>query len=139
MDINALNIGENRQILQFSGYSYQEMKNDLHIYQRIFEDIVQINTIGRTIDGREIFHLRIGAANARNQILIFAGIHGREYMTCQLVMDQTADYARALLQKQSYKGISYEEMSQICTIHVIPMVNPDGVTISQMGPDAMQK
>ena len=27
MDINALNIGENRQILQFSGYSYQEMKN----------------------------------------------------------------------------------------------------------------
>lgn len=139
MDINALNIGENRQILQFSGYSYQEMKNDLHIYQRIFEDIVQINTIGRTIDGREIFHLRIGADNARNQILIFAGIHGREYMTCQLVMDQTADYARALLQKQSYKGISYEEMSQICTIHVIPMVNPDGVTISQMGPDAMQK
>ena len=74
MDINALNIGENRQILQFSDYSYQEMKNDLHIYQRIFEDIVQINTIGRTIDGREIFHLRIGAANARNQILIFAGI-----------------------------------------------------------------
>ena len=72
MDINALNIGENRQILQFSGYSYQEMKNDLHIYQRIFEDIVQINTIGRTIDGREIFHLRIGAANARNQILLFA-------------------------------------------------------------------
>ena len=139
MDINALNIGENRQILQFSGYSYQEMKNDLHIYRRIFEKIVQINTIGRTADGREIFHLQIGAENARDKILVFAGIHGREYMTCQLVMDQAADYARAILQKQSYKGYSYKEMFQTCAIHVIPMANPDGVTISQMGPDAMRK
>ena len=31
MDINARNVRENRQILQFSGYSYQDLKNDLHI------------------------------------------------------------------------------------------------------------
>lgn len=40
MDINARNVRENRQILQFSGYSYQDLKNDLHIYSRIFEKIV---------------------------------------------------------------------------------------------------
>ena len=55
MDINARNVRENRQILQFSGYSYQDLKNDLHIYSRIFEKIVQITTLARTIDGREIF------------------------------------------------------------------------------------
>lgn len=58
MDINARNVRENRQILQFSGYSYQDLKNDLHIYSRIFEKIVQITTLARTIDGREIFQAR---------------------------------------------------------------------------------
>ena len=80
MDINARNVRENRQILQFSGYSYQDLKNDLHIYSRIFEKIVQITTLARTIDGREIFQARIGKPDARHKILIFAGIHGREYM-----------------------------------------------------------
>ena len=98
MDINARNVRENRQILQFSGYSYQDLKNDLHIYSRIFEKIVQITTLARTIDGREIFQARIGKPDARHKILIFAGIHGREYMTCQLLMDLTASFARAILE-----------------------------------------
>ena len=79
MDINARNVRENRQILQFSGYSYQDLKNDLHIYSRIFEKIVQITTLARTTDGREIFQARIGKPDARHKILIFAGIHGREF------------------------------------------------------------
>ena len=39
MDINARNVRENRQILQFSGYSYQDLKNDLHIYSRILRKL----------------------------------------------------------------------------------------------------
>ena len=134
MDINARNVRENRQILQFSGYSYQDLKNDLHIYSRIFEKIVQITTLARTIDGREIFQARIGKPDARHKILIFAGIHGREYMTCQLLMDLTASFARAILEKQTYRGYSYQTFFDTCSLFLLPMVNPDGVTISQMGP-----
>ena len=139
MDINARNVRENRQILQFSGYSYQDLKNDLHIYSRIFEKIVQITTLARTIDGREIFQARIGKPDARHKILIFAGIHGREYMTCQLLMDLTASCARAILEKQTYRGYSYQTFFDTCSLFLLPMVNPDGVTISQMGPDALNK
>ena len=139
MDINARNVRENRQILQFSGYSYQDLKNDLHIYSRIFEKIVQITTLARTIDGREIFQARIGKPDARHKILIFAGIHGREYMTCQLLMDLTASFARAILEKQTYRGYSYQTFFEACSLFLLPMVNPDGVTISQMGPDALNK
>lgn len=139
MDINARNVRENRQILQFSGYSYQDLKNDLHIYSRIFEKIVQITTLARTTDGREIFQARIGKPDARHKILIFAGIHGREYMTCQLLMDLTASFARAILEKQTYRGYSYQTFFDTCSLFLLPMVNPDGVTISQMGPDALNK
>ena len=73
MDINARNVRENRQILQFSGYSYQDLKNDLHIYSRIFEKIVQITTLARTTDGREIFQARIGKPDAQTQNSNFCG------------------------------------------------------------------
>lgn len=127
MDINARNVRENRQILQFSGYSYQDLKNDLHIYSRIFEKIVQITTLARTIDGREIFQARIGKPDARHKILIFAGIHGREYMTCQLLMDLTASFARAILEKQTYRGYSYQTFLISVRIFLLPMVNPMGL------------
>lgn len=139
MDINARNIKENRQILQFSGYSYQDLKNDLHIYSRIFEKIVQITPLAYTIDGRKIFQVRIGSPLARHKILIFAGIHGREYMTSQLVMDQIASFARAILEKKNYRHFSYQTFFENCAVFILPMVNPDGITISQMGPDALYK
>ena len=133
MDINARNVRENRQILQFSGYSYQDLKNDLHIYSRIFEKIVQITTLARTIDGREIFQARIGKPDARHKILIFAGIHGREYMTCQLLMDLTASFARAILEKQTFRGYSYQTFFDTCSLFLLPMVNPYGKLHAEKG------
>nr|WP_162291805.1 M14 family zinc carboxypeptidase [Blautia marasmi] len=100
---------------------------------------MEVQTAGDTLDGRKLYHVRMGDENASDRVLIFAGIHGREYMTCQLVMEQMGEFVENLLHEdRTYKGYSYRELLKDRAIHIIPMANPDGVTISQFGAEGMQ-
>lgn len=140
MYINALNYGENRQILQFSGYTYRDMENDLHIFSKIFPGTLRLDSLGETEDGRIIYRVRLGKRDGKKKILIFAGIHGREYMTCQLVMEQMAEFLTVFLhEKEQYQGYPYEKLLEECEFHIVPMANPDGVTISQFGAEGLWK
>lgn len=120
---------------RFLGYTYENMQNDLGILARIFPEIIQIDSLGKTEDQRELYHFRIGSANAPKKILIFGGIHGREYMTSQLIMEQTTEFLMKLCKTQDKK---YEKILEGKAIHVVPMANPDGVTISQRGAMGIQ-
>lgn len=115
---------------RFLGYTYENMQNDLGILARIFPEIIQIDSLGKTEDQRELYHFYIGSANAPKKILIFGGIHGREYMTSQLIMEQTTEFLMKLCRAQDKE---YAKILEGKAIHVVPMVNPDGVTISQRG------
>lgn len=139
MCINARNQRENRQFVQISGYTYREMENDLHIFSKIFKGIMEVQTVGDTVDGRKLYHVRMGNENAADKVLIFGGIHGREYMTTQLVMEQMGEFVENLLHEdRTYKGYSYSELLKDRALHIIPMANPDGVTVSQFGAEGMQ-
>lgn len=48
---------------RFLGYTYENMQNDLGIFARIFPETIQIDSMGRTEDNRELYHFRIGSAN----------------------------------------------------------------------------
>lgn len=115
---------------RFLGYTYENMQNDLGIFARIFPETIQIDSMGRTEDNRELYHFRIGSANAPKKVLIFGGIHGREYMTSQLLMEQTTEFLMKLCRTRCKE---YEKIMEGKAIHIVPMANPDGVTISQMG------
>ncbi len=83
--------------------------------------------------------MRMGDENAADKVLIFAGIHGREYMTTQLVMEQLGEFVENLLHEdRTYKGYSYSELLRDRALHIIPMANPDGVTVSQFGAEGMR-
>ena len=88
---------------RFLGYTYENMQNDLGIFARIFPETIQIDSMGRTEDNRELYHFRIGSANAPKKVLIFGGIHGREYMTSQLLMEQTTEFLGSLTVKYRKK------------------------------------
>ncbi len=81
-------------------------------------------SIGRSADGREILAFRFGSGSCH--ILIQADMHGREGMSGRLA----ADLLMRLAQEHpgGIEGV---------TFHVIPMVNPDGVTIAVHGPDGL--
>lgn len=103
-------------------YTYDQMLEDIKLFEQKYPDVIEVSSIGVSELGRNLPVIRIGKANAKYNILLQGAIHGREHMTAWLLMAMT-DYwlERDIL---SYGDICY---------HIIPMMNPDGVTISQTG------
>lgn len=113
-------------------YTYEEMRIDIETLCEKFGDRLSCEVIGLSVDGRELFELTLGSPEAKNHIFVQAAIHGREYMTAQLVM-RMAEYYAAHYDSGSYQGKSYRELFRDTAVHIVPMSNPDGVTISQFG------
>ncbi|MBQ7432247.1 MAG: hypothetical protein IJV50_02065 [Lachnospiraceae bacterium] len=120
-------------------YTYDQMEADLHTLTAAYPSILQMTTISNadgteilTADGRPIYVAYFGNRNASQQIFICAATHAREYMTTQLVMRQLAHYC-ATYETGSYNGLSYREIFDRTCFVIVPMVNPDGVSISQLG------
>ena len=114
-------------------YTYENMIQDTEVLLSLYPDLAAKDVIGTTADGREILHFVVGNPAAEKQIFVNGAIHAREYMTAQLVMKQMAVYLQHVRNGDSYGEYSYPDLWQSCAVHVVPMVNPDGVAISQFG------
>lgn len=110
-------------------YSYQHMCRELWKLNENFYREMTIETIGRTEDDREIFLAVIGQEEAPCHLLVHGGMHGREYMNSALLLKQMRDYLKRDAERYAGKAC----------IHIIPMGNPDGCTISQQGVSGIQR
>lgn len=118
-------------------YSYDEMRDDLLALQSEFGGLMSVRSAGLSHDGREIYYAVVGAPDASRQILINAGIHGREYLTPLLVMKQL-EHILQYYNEASYNGVLYSALLRDCELYFVPMVNPDGIMISQEGLGAIR-
>lgn len=118
-------------------YSYDQMSSDINRLKASYGSHLQVNTIGTSLDGRNLYEMIIGNPTASKHILIHAGIHAREYMTPLLVMKQ-AEHLLAFYDSGSYQGRPLSDILAGVAIHIVPMVNPDGITISQFGVSALR-
>lgn len=100
-------------------YSYDQMLADCKSLAKRYGDYVQLSSIGKSEQGRTLAALIVGDEDAPHHILLQAAMHGREHMTTLLLMVQT----EMLLLN--------EEIPEDVCLHILPMTNPDGVTISQ--------
>lgn len=103
-------------------YTYEMLQEDLKELTDRFSGQAETEVIGKTASGKTLSVLRLGAEDADLHILLHGAIHGREHMTGWLMMALGEDWLN-----NGIKG-----HSNVC-IHIIPMVNPDGVEISQSG------
>lgn len=101
-------------------YTHEQMLADLQSLANLYPQLATVEILGQSEEGRDIPVLRLGDVNAGNSVLLHGAIHGREYITTWLLM-ALADY-------QLSQGLPQD----VC-FHIIPMVNPDGVYISQTG------
>lgn len=118
-------------------YSYDQMSRDIRNLQSRYSSLMKTNVIGTTFDGRSIYEIVVGNPNAPKHVLIHAGIHAREYMTPLLVMKQL-EYGLAFYSSGSYEGRPLSDMFNQVAIHYVPMVNPDGISLSQFGISAIR-
>ena len=113
-------------------YTYDQMSQDIQELASRYSSLMRVNTIGTTLDGRNLYEVVVGNINAEKHVLIHGGIHAREYMTPLLIMKQL-EYSLAFYGTASYEGRLLSDLFNKTAIHYVPMVNPDGVTISQSG------
>lgn len=113
-------------------YTYDQMSQDIQELASRYSSLMKVNTIGTTLDGRNLYEVVVGNLNAEKHVLIHGGIHAREYMTPLLIMKQL-EYGLAFYGTASYEGRLLSDLFNKTAIHYVPMVNPDGVTISQSG------
>ena len=118
-------------------YSYDQMVQDINSLGETYSGMFQTNVIGTSLDGRNIYEIVVGNQNASKHILVHAGIHAREYMTPLLVMKQL-EYGLHFYNSGKYASYSLSTMFDQVAIHYVPMVNPDGIAISQFGTDAIR-
>lgn len=115
-----------------SKYTYSEMKTDLELLRKKYGDCLTVKVAGKSYDNRNIYEVILGNPKARKKIFVQSSIHGREYMTALLTMKQIELYC-----KNYYTGMYnqkyYSELFDEVAFHIVPMANPDGVTISQKG------
>ena len=113
-------------------YTYDVMIEDIRLLCQAHSDILVRQSAGKSLCGRDIPLLILGNPDAEHKFLITAGIHGREYMTSQLVM-KMIEYYTDHYDTGSYGGIGYRQFLENCAFYIMPMTNPDGVSVSQYG------
>lgn len=118
-------------------YSYSEMADDLEKLAEKYAGKMSYKSIGRSLDGRNIYAVTLGSPTAEKQIIVTAGIHGREYLTPLLVMKQIEFYLYNYDTAQ-YGGIPLSDIFEEFQLCILPMCNPDGVTLAQFGIGAIK-
>lgn len=118
-------------------YSYEEMEADLFLLRDTFSPLLSVGSAGVSLDGRQIYYATIGPDSAPKQLLINAGIHGREYLNPMLVMKQL-EHVLQYYELLEYNGVTYSEILSEYQLIVVPMINPDGIMLSMKGIEAIR-
>ncbi|MFV8826378.1 M14 family zinc carboxypeptidase [Alkalihalobacterium sp. APHAB7] len=112
-------------------YTYSQMTKDLQTLQEMYPDIMETRVIGKSIDGRNIYAIKLGTG--RKEIMINGSNHAREHMTTNVVMKMLDTYAYAYKKGQRIDGFDVKRILDQTSIWFIPMLNPDGVSLVQLG------
>lgn len=100
--------------------------------------ILSARTLTQTDFGRRVEALRLGAG--QRVALYNASHHANEWITTPLVLKFLEDYALAYVLDGEIFGISARALFARTTLHLVPMVNPDGVDLVTGGiaPDSAE-
>lgn len=114
-------------------YTYECLQEDIEkLRNGGFGEVLDIGLLCRTAYGREVPALKIGRGKKR--VMYVGAHHGMEYITSALLMDFAHALCRLVLCGEngfphSVDTASGRRITDNYTFFIIPMLNPDGVTI----------
>lgn len=111
-------------------YTYESVSEDLVKLSQLYPDIITYKPLTITPFGRKVWAVKLG--NGKSSILLHGAHHAREWMTSTLLMKMLEEYAKAYKEKLSVGGFQPNILDEV-SIWFVPMVNPDGVALQQMG------
>ncbi|CAG5004950.1 unnamed protein product [Parnassius apollo] len=117
------------KIDSFTWDSYHSLED---IYQWIsdvalkFPKTVELHSIGKSVEGRDIYAIFIKTSNSKANVVIDAGIHGHEWISTAFV----TFLIKKLIYAQDIGDERLNELANKYNWFIIPIVNPDGFDYS---------
>ncbi len=108
---------------EWTYHDYLEVTHYLYDLEGAYPEIVDVYSIGQSVQGRELWCIEFG--EGPTGVLIDGGIHGDEAIATEAVLY----FATLLLDNQENKTVSGLLDSR--TFYMIPLVNPDGLERSE--------
>ena len=87
----------------------------------------RLRQVGTTDFQRPIWMLTVGTG--KRKVLFTAAHHANEWITALVLLKYAEDLCRAIQTEGVLFGQRAKEMAEAVTIHLVPMVNPDGVDL----------
>ena len=88
---------------------------------------LRTEVLATTAFGRPITAISIGTGKRR--VLYSAAHHANEWLTATVLLKFVEDYAEAIQTGAELGGVDSAALSESATIHIVPMVDPDGVAL----------
>lgn len=117
-------------------YSHSQLMRDITGLKAAYPELVRTEEAGFSVEGRELPLVIIG--NGKRKLFCCGAHHAREYISSAYLMYAVNVYAQAAQSNKQYHGFDLKKLLSACTMYVMPMVNPDGVTLVQGGLKAVQ-
>lgn len=108
-------------------HNYTEMTDELNKLVAQYPNEVELTSIGKTHEGRNIWSLRITRDASKNKgnrpaAIFMGGHHAREHLSIEVPLL----LAQHLLKQAQTSGSKEDGLLSSREIHIIPVVNPDG-------------
>lgn len=94
---------------------------------------VRVTVIGESMMGRSIPVITLGEHRESRGVLFAGGMHGTDLYTPAVLLRFVRDYAEFLEAGKRVCSVSLPYLYASRTIHVVPMLNPDGYAIRRVG------
>ncbi|NUO83974.1 zinc carboxypeptidase [candidate division KSB1 bacterium] len=106
-------------------HTYAELDNDLHALATTHPQIAQVSSIGKSVEGRELWAIKISdnvnAQENETEVVFLGGHHAREWIS----IDVPYLIAQHLLDEYG-SNPQITALVDNAEIWIVPMVNPDG-------------
>ncbi|MEI8348028.1 MAG: M14 family metallopeptidase, partial [Pseudomonadota bacterium] len=129
-DIHAYvkSLQENKSPILDAYHTYPQVENELRDWVKKFPQLAQLETYGKTTQGRTLYALKLSAGLKQDkpQLMITAATHGDELITVEVLL---------ALVKELLEGYGKDQrLSKMLDSHIIyslPVTSPDGFSARQ--------
>ncbi|MGN1346754.1 MAG: M14 family zinc carboxypeptidase [Eubacteriales bacterium] len=113
-------------------YDYRTLIENLSEMAASYQNL-ELGFLGTTVLDRPIPVVTIGQSKHNRSVLYMGGIHGTDMLTSAVLLRFVCEYADFLESGKRMYNVNLPYLFENRTIHVVPMLNPDGYEIRRYG------
>lgn len=133
-DLSDYGLSPDALVNPYVTYTYEQLLEDIAQLEVKYPNLITSYSIGKSVEGRELIAFNFG--RGKRELLLVSTMHGNEHFCTNFLMYMVDQYCIGYAEDGEFEGVSYRDILDNVKFIVVPMLNPDGVTLAQFGPEA---